>query len=68
VLIVHNDPTTVGDLGETDLLVINNRAIGYFLPIASAKDPQYLAIFAKFERRGSRIGSDHNREEDEEEF
>jgi hypothetical protein len=68
VLIVHNDPTKVGDLGETDLLVVNNRAIGYFLPIATAKDPRYLAIFAKFERRGSRIGSDHDREEDEEEF
>jgi len=68
LLVVHNDPTKVGDLGETDLLVVNNRAIGYFLPIASAKDPQYLAIFAKFERRGRQMGSDHDGEKDEEEF
>jgi hypothetical protein len=68
MLIVHRDLTKIGDFAETDLLIVNSRAIEHFLPIASGKNPEYLAIFERLERRRRRSKSDHDRDEDQDEF
>jgi hypothetical protein len=65
VLIVHRDLTKIGELGETGLIVISNRAITHFVSAVSAKQPEYLALLQTLERRSRRSKSDQYREDEE---